>query len=84
MKLRKALNSFFDRYEIGWELFMIALAVVFVVLGFLPDYVQFSEVELGVLGGLDWGLTIFFALEFTVRLLISPSRLSYFKGPLSR
>jgi len=28
MRLRKALNSFFDRYEIRWELFMIALAVV--------------------------------------------------------
>jgi len=80
MRLRKSLNRFFDRYEISWELFMIALAVVFVMLGFLPDYIDFSTAELAVLEGLDWGLTIFFALEFTVRILISPSRMAYFKG----
>lgn len=80
MRIRTSLNNFFIKYEMGWEVFMIALAVVFVVLGYLPDYIQFSEIELRVLEGLDWGLTAFFALEFTVRILISPSRLDYFKG----
>ncbi len=78
--IRKRLNYFFGTYEIGWELFMVALAIVFVVLGFLPDYIQFTESQLTTLDALDWSLTAFFALEFTIRFLIAPSRLDYLKG----
>ena len=65
MALRKRLNYFFGTYEIGWEIFMVALAIIFVGLSFLPDYVQFTSSELVVLDILDWSLMVFFALKFT-------------------
>jgi len=79
MKLRKLLAHFFDTYEVAWESFMMALAVVFVVVGFLPDFLHFSSGGLAILDGVDLGITFFFILEFVTRISVASSRLGYLK-----
>lgn len=78
--MRKLIERFFDKHEVSWEVFMIVLAIVFVVIGYLPDYMDFSPESLDVLDNLDLGITAFFALEFIIRLLIASSRKGYLKG----
>lgn len=79
MKLRKMLVYFFDTYETAWELFMVGLAIIFVIIGFLPDLFHFSDRGIAILGSIDSGITVFFILEFVTRISISSFRLSYLK-----
>jgi len=79
MKLRKLLTHFFDTYEIAWELFMVGLAITFVIIGFLPDFFDFSGNSLAILDSIDLGITSFFVLEFVTRISISFLRLRYLK-----
>ena len=79
MKLRKLLVSFFDTYEVAWELFMVGLAIIFVIIGFLPDFFDFSDNGLAILDSIDLGITSFFILEFVTRISISSLRLRYLK-----
>jgi voltage-gated potassium channel len=66
------INSFFERFEIQWEFFMMSLAVVFVIIGFAP--------QTPLLIFTDMGITIFFVIEFAVRFIASPSKKGYLKG----
>jgi hypothetical protein len=53
MPLRRAINRFFEVHEVAWEIFMIILAVIFVVIGFLPDWTQLSPSALNILSIID-------------------------------
>jgi voltage-gated potassium channel len=77
---RQRYNDFIRRHEIGWELTMAALAVVFVAVGFaLDSAVPGSDAELW-LTALDLGLTGVFVLEFSSRILAAPSWRGYLRG----
>jgi len=60
MSIRRAINRFFEVHEVAWEIFMIVLAVIFVVIGFLPDWTQLSPATLDTLSQVDWAITIIF------------------------
>lgn len=79
MKMRQLVQGFFNNHEASWEIFMVILAVIFVVIGFLPDFHDFSDSELGLLDIIDWGITGFFALEFIVRITAAPSQKGYLR-----
>ena len=79
MILRKTLQNFFNIHEVAWEIFMIVLAVLFVITGFLPDWINLSESNLETLMIADWTITSFFVLEYAVRIGISPSKKDYLK-----
>lgn len=76
---RRYVHSFFLRYEAPWEIMMMALAVVFVAIGFLPDVVHLTPRGHAWLGHADWAITAFFGLEFMVRFGVAPSRRQYFR-----
>lgn len=70
MKLvRERINQWFDRYEVPWELFMVSLAILFVVLAFVPGH--------PVLAVVDLGISVFFVVEFTIRISAARSRSQY-------
>ena len=79
MALRKFLQTFFDKHEVAWEIFMMVLAVIFVAIGFLPDFISFSENILNALNILDWSITGLFTLEFITRITIADSKKDYLK-----
>jgi voltage-gated potassium channel len=80
MTLRKKIQDFFDLHEVAWEIFMIVLAVIFVIIGFLPDWFNFSESSLQNLLIADWTITCFFVLEFALRIGIAQSKKIYLKA----
>lgn len=76
--LRTRFNAFVERHEVAWELFFAVLAIVYVVIAFIPDL---AAPELaGPLLYMDWFLTLVFAAEFTVRIAASFDRLAYLRG----
>ena len=79
MRLRKSLQNFFHLHEVAWEIFMIVLAVCFVIMGFLPDWIDFSESNLKIIMFVDWSITFFFVLEFAVRISIALSKKAYMR-----
>ncbi|MFC1845976.1 ion transporter [Chloroflexota bacterium] len=79
-KIRRAINSFFEKHEVRWEISMILLAVVYIVIAFLPDWISLPSRTLSALEVGDWVITGFFVLEFAVRFLAIDSRLGYLKG----
>ncbi len=79
MRLRRSVENFFENHEVVWEIFMVVLAIFFVVIGFLPDFFEFTDDELFFLDNVDIGITIFFALEFAIRIAVAPSRKGYLK-----
>ena len=79
MSIRKAINRFFEVHEAAWEIFMIILAVIFVLIGFLPDWMHISTSALKIVSGVDWGITILFILEFIVRFSAAYSHRGYLK-----
>ena len=80
MNMRKLIQQFFDRHEVAWEIFMMVLAVIYVVTGFLPLWIRFSREGYYLLNAANWGITGFFILEFVVRFSVAPSRKGYLKG----
>jgi voltage-gated potassium channel len=69
-------TAFIARHEIAWELVMAALAVLFVIVGF----VEASPAVEPVLEAADIVLTIVFLGEFTSRLAASRDRIAYLRG----
>jgi len=57
---------------------MAALALTSVAVGLAAS--QLAEPELLV--GIEWALTIVFAIEYALRLWAAPSRMAYFKGAI--
>jgi voltage-gated potassium channel len=79
MSVRDRVNGFFDRHEVAWEIFMVALAVAWIALSFLPDWVPLSDDALDILSVEDAAITLLFILEFAVRLGFSRARKQYIK-----
>jgi voltage-gated potassium channel len=80
MSFRRSVNGFFERFELPWEIMMVTLAVVYVLIGFLPDWFSpLPDVILDFLAGADLGLTAFFLLEFILRIAVAPSRGGYLR-----
>lgn len=68
-QIREGINNWFEKHQVAWELFMVLLAIVFVVTGFLPR-------EPFILA-LDIAISAFFVTEFAVRIAASRSRAQY-------
>lgn len=68
-----------ERYEAPWEIFMMALAVAFVLLGFVPHWLHFGPGALSLVNRIDWAITALFALEFAMRFGVASSRKQYVK-----
>lgn len=75
---RERFNGFVARHDIGWELTMGALAVVFVALGFLIDEV--STGSRPELEALEWAVTGLFVAEFGARIAAAHDRAQYLRG----
>jgi voltage-gated potassium channel len=72
ISIRDRYLAFIDRHDVAWELTFAALAIVFVVVGFVEETTESAAIELG--------LTIIFGLEFATRLVASQSRAAYLRG----
>lgn len=70
--LRERYLGFIARHEAAWELTFAALAVVYVVVGFVEDSAAVAVIDLV--------LTVIFAAEFTSRLAASFDRAAYLRG----
>ena len=75
-----AINAFFYEHEIAWESFMIVLAIVFVSLGFVPDWTELSPQALETVFRIEDVITAIFVLEFVIRISAAPSKLNYLRG----
>lgn len=73
---RATFLDFVDRHEIAWELSMAALAVAYVVVGFLSDDPGASIAY----GSIDLLLTAIFVAEFVSRFTASYDRPRYLRG----
>ena len=67
--LRDRINIWFDKHEVAWELFMVALAIIFVVLAFVPGHRLFVVIDIVI--------SAIFITEFTIRILAARSRSYY-------
>jgi voltage-gated potassium channel len=70
--VRERYLDFIARHEAAWELTFAALAVVYVVVGFVEDSPAVATIDLV--------LTAIFAAEFTSRLAASFDRAAYVRG----
>jgi voltage-gated potassium channel len=77
--MRRGINLFFEKHEAAWEMVMIFLAVVFILIAFLPDWFDLDARLLGALEVLDWAITGIFIAEFAVRFWAAESRSSYLR-----
>lgn len=73
---RREFNAFVHRHEVAWELGMAALAVLYVVVGFVSDEPGASSVY----ESLDLALTAIFVAEFASRFAASYDRARYLRG----
>jgi voltage-gated potassium channel len=69
-------SDWIDRREVAWELVMAALAVLFVVVGFIDDV---PTDQAAILDIVDMGLTLVFLAEFTTRFAASRNRRHYLR-----
>ncbi|MGI2335142.1 MAG: ion transporter [Dehalogenimonas sp.] len=79
MSIRRAINRFFEVHEVAWEIFMIGLAIIFVIIVFLPDWAQLSASALNTISTIDWGITLIFIVEFVIRFSAAYSHKGYLK-----
>jgi voltage-gated potassium channel len=70
--VRERYLAFIARHEATWELVFAALAVVFVIVGFVD--------ETPLAFGIELALTVAFVAEFTTRLAASHDRRAYLRG----
>jgi len=75
--MKSRLNAFVERHEVAWELGFGALALVFVLLGFVEPS---SPGELEFLIAAEWVITGIFAAEFFSRLWAAPDRRAHLRG----
>lgn len=73
--MRQRFNQFVERHEVAWELTMAALAVLFVVVGFVSD--DATPALVPTVEAIDLGLTAVFVAEFASRFLASYDRRGY-------
>ena len=72
MALRTRFNGFVERHEVGWELTMGGLALLFVATGFADQTPPIATI--------DAALTVLFATEFSVRFLAAESHRGYLRS----
>lgn len=77
--MRNYLSKFFAAHEFGWEIFMMVLAVAFVVEGFIPDWIDLTAQQSDLLDVIDMGITVIFVLEFATRIIIAESKKYYLR-----
>lgn len=77
-KLRAGYVAFIERHDVAWELAMAALAVAFVVIGFVSDVAV--EPVRSWLSVSEWLLTVLFAIEFASRFAAAWDRREYLQG----
>jgi voltage-gated potassium channel len=77
---RDAFNQWFLTHEVVWELFMAALAIVYVALGFIADDVEAAAADRPEINAAELALTAAFAVEFAARVLAARVRVGYLKG----
>ena len=73
MKIRQTLRDFFVRNEVAWEIFMVILALVFLGINVAEYFVSLSQEAIELIVFMDWGINVFFGIEFVTRLLVAPS-----------
>ncbi len=71
---RGALTGFVRRHELGWDLAMGALTVIYVALAFSEDAAT-RPVSLAI-----WGLAVVFLIEFSTRCFDAFDRFAYLKS----
>jgi voltage-gated potassium channel len=76
--MRDRYNAFVKRHEVAWELGMAALAVLYVLVGFLSDEPGASSVYADI----DVVLTFLFVAEFASRITAARNRRAYLRGHL--
>ena len=74
--IRDRYLAFIDRHDIAWELGMAALAVAFLIVGFVADDPTASP----ILRTIETALTLVFVAEFTTRIAASHDRAAYLRG----
>jgi voltage-gated potassium channel len=77
---RDRFNGWFLTHEVAWELFMAALAIVYVALGFIADDVEAAAADRPEINAAELALTAVFAVEFAARIVAARARLGYLKG----
>jgi voltage-gated potassium channel len=78
MSLRDRYNAFIERHEVAWEVVFAVLAIVYVVIAFIPE---FGATELAApVEVADTILTFVFVAEFTTRIAASYDRFRYLRG----
>jgi voltage-gated potassium channel len=83
---RNRFNQWFVTHEVAWELFMAALAIAYVAIGFLADEIETAaEQDAHInpspeIGFAELALTAFFAAEFVTRIVAARSRTGYLRG----
>jgi voltage-gated potassium channel len=76
--VRDRYNAFIERHEVGWELAMAFLAIIFVAIGFALDAPNHELTP--ALEAANLALTVVFAIEFATRLAASYDRRRYLRG----
>lgn len=74
---RDHFNQWFVTHEVAWELFMAALAIVFVALGFMADEAAADRPDIDAA---ELGLTAIFLAEFVSRFAAARQRVAYLRG----
>jgi hypothetical protein len=80
VRIRRAISRFCEIHEAAGKILKITAAVIFVVIGFLYDWMHLSTSALKIRSMVDWGITILFIMEFTERLSAAYSPLGYLRG----
>jgi voltage-gated potassium channel len=76
--LRERYNRYFVDHEIAWELIMAAMAITFVIVGFVSEAA--TEADAGKYVAIEIALTIFFMLEFFTRFAAAYDKVGYIRG----
>jgi voltage-gated potassium channel len=76
--MRDRYNAFISTHEVAWELVMAALAVAFIVVGFLAENEEADAAGQYLVA--EWLLTGILAAEFVTRLAASRDRRAYLRG----
>src|SRR5262249_3936016 len=64
---RRRIDAFIARHELAWDLAVAALALLYLLIGFVEDH-PLGVWDERLLAPIEVGITVIFLLEFTLRL----------------